>query len=45
MKEVVQLTYPEVLGPKKHCHKGWISTNASKTIEERRAIKATLNKT
>jgi hypothetical protein len=42
-KEAVTSTCQEVLGPKKHTHKEWISPTTLQKIEERKAKKAAVN--
>ena len=43
MKEMMTSTCQEVLGPKTHTHKEWISTETLQKIEERREKKAVVN--
>ena len=43
VKESYNLTCKEVLGPKKHHHKGWISEETLSTIEETKEKKAAVN--
>ena len=43
IKETVTSTCQEVLGPKKHQHKEWISTVTLRKIQERKEKKAAVN--
>ena len=42
-KETIKTVCQQVLGPQKHKHKEWISTDSLKKIEQRRERKAALN--
>ena len=43
VKEAMKTTCQEVLGPQKHNHKEWISTDTLKKVEQRKEKKAAIN--